>query len=257
LKSIDPTARDCYLLEIEGVELGPVIPGQFVHLRVLPATDPFLRRPFSVHSYNTGNRLLSLLFQERGKATGILKELKPGTAIDVMGPLGNGFTLNGVARALLVGGGIGIAPLYYLGRRLREAGVETRMLAGGATSLDLPAENYKPHPEVQILWSTEDGSRGYRGTVVAMLKEHLLKNPREETADMIYSCGPTAMLSEVVKTASNHRIPVEVSLEAVFACGVGACLGCVHPVNAREGTRYLRVCKEGPVFNGKEVIFDA
>ncbi len=253
VRSNDRVAKDWHLLQLEGAVLEIPVPGQFVHLRVSSTTDPLLRRPFSVHFYRPEQGVLSLLLQVKGKGTRMLKKLKTADTVNILGPLGTGFTPASRGKVLLLGGGIGVAPLYYLGCQIVSLGGEPELVVGGASSEYLPGEEFFHSTVMKLAWVTEDGSRGYHGTVVDYLKSY---PGAGHGIEMIYACGPPAMLERVVEEASLRGIPVQVSLEATFACGIGACLGCVHPVKTPEGVSYLRVCKEGPVFNGEDVVFN-
>lgn len=252
---LQKVATRCYQISFKEFYQGNVSPGQFVHLRLGSSTDPLLRRPFSVHDYHREEGMLWLLFQERGKFTRLMKNLQPGDQVDIMGPLGNGFKLDSPGKAILVAGGMGIAPLYFLARAAETRGQEYDLFLGGSTDRELPDEEYFTSLSTCPRWATEDGSRGYQGTIVELLGSYLSHPRNSGRASTVYACGPYAMLSRVVALASQKHLPVQVSLESIFACGTGACLGCVYPIKRGDQTLYLRVCKDGPVFSGEEVIF--
>ncbi len=252
-----PVAADWHLLKIEGFRPAQIAPGQFVHLRVLPTTDPFLRRPFSIHYYEAGKGLLWILFQVKGRATAMMQSLRSGDPVDLIGPMGSGFTLpeSGEERyPVLVAGGIGMAPLYYLARELVDKGNRPYFLLGGASAKHLPGAGYFHGSGFEPYRATEDGSSGYKGTVAELLEEHLSSVDSKKIGPA-YACGPHAMLARVAELISCRGIPVQLSLEASFACGTGACKGCVHPVREKGRTGYARVCREGPVFEGEVVVF--
>ena len=214
-------------------------PGQFVEVRVDGSPSTFLRRPISINFVDKANNELWLLVAMVGEGTRHLASLKQGDRLNCMLPLGNGFTLSGQAgRVLLVGGGVGVAPLLYLGAVLKEQDVDVTFLLGARTSKDLlMLEHFRQFG--RVLMTTEDGSSGEKGFVTnhtSLYKEHF---------DLIQCCGPTPMMKAVARYAREKGVSCEVSLENLMACGLGACLCCVEKTT--EGN--LCVCKEGPVFN--------
>jgi len=214
-------------------------PGQFVEVRVDGSPSTFLRRPISINFVDKANNELWLLVAMVGEGTRHLASLRQGDRLNCMLPLGNGFTLSGQAeRVLLVGGGVGVAPLLYLGAVLKEQGVDVTFLLGARTSKDLlMLEHFRQFG--RVLMTTEDGSSGEKGFVTnhtSLYKEHF---------DLIQCCGPTPMMKAVARYAREKGVTCEVSLENLMACGLGACLCCVEKTT--EGN--LCVCKEGPVFN--------
>ena len=217
----------------------PVAPGQFVEVRVDGEPGVMLRRPISVHDVDPDAGTLSLLVQVVGKGTRRLSQLAEGDRVNVVYPLGHGFTVDlpASSRALLVGGGAGIAPLFYLSKVLKAKGVDCTILLGGRTAELIPVrDEFRPYGTVCL--STDDGSLGHNGLVV--------ENPAfAEQYDIIYTCGPTPMMKAVARSAAERGIRCEVSLENMMACGVGACLCCVTDTD--HGHRC--VCKDGPVFD--------
>lgn len=214
-------------------------PGQFVEVRVDGSPSTFLRRPISINFVDKANNELWLLVAMVGEGTRHLASLKQGDRLNCMLPLGNGFTLSGQdGRVLLVGGGVGVAPLLYLGAVLKQQGVDVTFLLGARTSKDLlMLEHFRQFG--RVLMTTEDGSSGEKGFVTnhtSLYKEHF---------DLIQCCGPTPMMKAVARYAREKGVSCEVSLENLMACGLGACLCCVEKTT--EGN--LCVCKEGPVFN--------
>ena len=222
-------------------KLPPILPGQFVEVRVDGSPATFLRRPISVHQVDYEKNELWLLVQVVGDGSRRLAELEAGDVLNVILPLGNGFSLppRKDARVLLVGGGCGIAPLLYLGAYLRQQGyVRCDFLLGARTAADLlQLDEYRRYG--QVFTTTEDGSHGERGFVTHHPVMH------EGGIDMIYACGPTPMMKAVASLAREAGIACEVSLENTMACGLGACLCCV--TDTTEG--HVCVCTEGPVFN--------
>ena len=225
-----------------GGTMQPVMPGQFVEVQVEGCREVMLRRPISVHDVDQEAGTMSLLVQIVGNGTRRLSELKEGDTLNVVYPLGHGFsiplsTLHSPLSALLVGGGAGIAPLLHLAKVLAASGIRPTILLGGRTADLIPVrEDFKPYGELCI--ATDDGSLGHKGLVVS--------HPAfAEQYDVIYSCGPTPMMKAVARSAAERGICCEVSLENMMACGVGACLCCVTDTD--QGHRC--VCKDGPVFD--------
>lgn len=214
-------------------------PGQFVEVRVDGSPSTFLRRPISINFVDKANNELWLLVAMVGEGTRHLASLRQGDRLNCMLPLGNGFTMSGQAgHVLLVGGGVGVAPLLYLGAVLKQQGVDVTFLLGARTSKDLLMLEYF-RQFGRVLMTTEDGSSGEKGFVTnhtSLYKEHF---------DLIQCCGPTPMMKAVARYAREKGVSCEVSLENLMACGLGACLCCVEKTT--EGN--LCVCKEGPVFN--------
>ncbi len=220
-------------------KMQPVTPGQFVEVQVEGCREVMLRRPISVHDVDQEADTMSLLIQIVGNGTRRLAELKVGDKLNMVYPLGHGFSTDIPAgsRALLVGGGAGIAPLLHLAKELGAKGIKPTILLGGRTAELIPIrDDFKPYGELFI--ATDDGSLGHKGLVIShpAFAEHY---------DMIYTCGPTPMMKAVARLAAERGIRCEVSLENMMACGVGACLCCVTDTD--QGHRC--VCKDGPVFD--------
>jgi dihydroorotate dehydrogenase electron transfer subunit len=230
--------------------LGRAAPGQFLQVRIGEGHDPLLRRPFSVHEVDRRKGLASLLFQVRGRGTVWLAARQPGEALDVMGPLGRGFPqpLPEVTN-VLVAGGIGVAPLFFLAQELASAGRRVVFLFGAASRDKLWRLVALQQLGLELAVATEDGSLGYRGLVTGLLQNYLAE---KTGSTVVYACGPREMLREVARLGRESGLPVFVCLEQVMACGIGVCLGCAVPT--RHG--YVRVCKEGPVMAAEEVRWD-
>lgn len=234
-----------YLLELSyNQPLPEILPGQFAEVLISGTDSVFLRRPLSIHDVDYKNNTLSLLVQIVGKGTKHLANIKIGKTLNVMYPLGKGFQLiKPKERALLIGGGCGIAPLLYLARHLKAKGIDVSILIGVRNKEHIiEVEKYCQYGEVFI--TTEDGSEGTKGFVV----DHPAFNSLN-TYKKIYTCGPEVMLKAIAKRASEVGVECEVSLENTMACGIGACLCCV--TETKEGNKC--VCTEGPVFNIKEL----
>lgn len=222
-------------------------PGQFVMVKTTDGIDPLLRRPFSIHRLIPGaSPEFEVLFRAVGAGTQLLARTHVGDRLDVLAPLGQGFTLEG-RRPLLVGGGVGVAPLLFLSEAFLARGVTPKLLLGGRRDRDILCHEDFGCLAVPCAFATEDGSMGEPGLVTRLL-ERELAGDTEGAA--VYACGPIPMLAAVAKICRARAVPCQVSLEAHMACGVGACLGCVV---AGAHQPYLRVCKEGPVMDAGEV----
>ena len=218
-------------------------PGQFVHVRIGKSYDPLLRRPISISDVDVTHHTITLIYRVVGKGTALLAQYAEGDMLDCMGPLGNGFRLEGT-RPLLVGGGMGLAPLIYLARSLSACSPE--VLLGGRTREELFWPKMFKDFCREIHMTTDDGSVGVKGTVLDLLPQLLT-----EKYDMIYTCGPQPMMQGVAALAKEQHIPCQISLEKYMACGIGACLSCTCA--AKDGKR-RKVCTDGPVFWAEEVL---
>lgn len=227
-------------------ELPEMLPGQFVEVKVDNATT-FLRRPISINYIDRSKNELWLLIQIVGDGTLSLSNLKADDVVNIILPLGNSFTIPAEANGqelLLIGGGVGTAPMLYLGDFLKKLGFSPSFLLGARSAKDvLQIADFEALGNVYI--TTEDGSLGEKGYVT---QHSVLKNKR---FDRIYTCGPKPMMVAVAKVASEASIDCEVSLENTMACGIGACLCCVEKTT--DG--HICVCTEGPVFNIKKLTW--
>jgi len=224
--------------------IGEIRPGQFVQVAIPDAPHTFLRRPISVNNVEDG--MLWLLVRRAGEGTGHLASIPVGQKLDLLLPLGNGFTLpdSSLSHPLLVGGGVGIAPMLYLAKCLNATGIRPEILIGARTAADLlQVDELQRYGTVHI--STDDGSRGQHGVVTA-------NSCLEERRDIIYCCGPTPMMHAVARYARHNNIPCFVSLENMMACGLGACLCCVE--KTVHGN--VCVCTDGPVFDINELNWE-
>ena len=226
--------------------LPEMLPGQFAEIRVDNSPSTFLRRPISINYVDREKNEVWFLVQLVGDGTRKLATLEKGDLLNVVLPLGYGFSMPQTPeeKVLLVGGGVGTAPMLYLGESLLKRGCKPSFLLGARSKNDLlQLEQFASLGEVYI--TTEDGSMGEKGyvTMHSVLKEHKF--------DMIYTCGPKPMMVAVAKYAKESDTECEVSLENTMACGVGACLCCVEKTD--EG--HVCVCKEGPVFNIKKLLW--
>ena len=238
-------AKSTYLLLQSDEPLEEIKAGQFVQVRVDDAQHTYLRRPISIHDVDYKNRTITLLVQRVGEGSNKIADTELNDTLNIIYPLGNGFTIpEKKQNVILVGGGIGIAPLYYLGKMLKEKGIEPQFLLGGRSKSDLiMLEDFESVGKVYI--TTNDGSLGEEGFVT----QHSIW--KEKKFDMIYTCGPKPMMMALTKMARENNIDCEVSLENLMACGLGACLCCVE--NTIEG--HVCVCKEGPVININKLLW--
>jgi dihydroorotate dehydrogenase electron transfer subunit len=227
-------------------------PGQFVMVKASADPYPLLRRPLSLH--DAGNGRIALFFKIAGRGTRALAGRRVGENLDILGPLGRGFSVSdGLAgkRALLVGGGRGIAPLYFLGRELLKRRAEVVVLYGGKCVEDIPLRERFEAAGLPLLCSTDDGTFGFRGLVTELLGEELGRKP----VDHLFVCGPDAMMKAVAAAARAAGVPAEFSLEALMGCGIGACWGCVRRIRNESGDGWVKICEEGPVFSGERIVW--
>lgn len=251
---------------ILGIHCPPIAnhikPGQFIMLKVSEDSSPLLRRPFSVYKNYPENHpekkkrgCLFIYYKEVGKGTQKMTALKKGQTLNLIGPLGKGFTLPPLpssANIILIGGGVGIVSLYPIAEALKNR--KMFVFIGGKTRDDiLCLEDFKNFSS-KVSVATEDGSLGFRGTVVDLFLSQR-KNFTKNRKYYIYSCGPVAMLKALAGSVKFKNFICQASLEARMGCGFGACWGCVVKTN-HPRTPYQRVCKEGPVFSFKDILWE-
>jgi dihydroorotate dehydrogenase electron transfer subunit len=251
-------AAEVFLMQVhcpQVVSMGQ--PGQFLHLRVGEDPDPLLRRPLSIFRTDPEKGVVSLLFRVVGRGTRLMSRMRVGETIDLIGPLGRGFSAAQATRtALVVAGGLGVAPLFFLTENLIRKGVCVHFLLGAQSKKQLLCCTMLRSLGAGLLISTDDGSAGFHGLITQLLEELLVKENFDHSCTMIFSTGPEAMMAGVALLARRFSIPAQFSLERRMACGVGACLGCVVLCRTRSGGReYRRVCADGPVFDLEEVVF--
>lgn len=219
------------------------VPGQFVNV-YLDTDGKLLPRPISICEADEKTGVLRLVYRVAGKGTEILSEKKPGETVRLLGPLGNGFPMEG-QNVFLIGGGIGIPPMLELAKRFPG---DVQIVLGYADKNLFLAEELGEYGPVYV--STDDGSRGTSGNVIDAIRANDLK------ADVIYACGPKPMLRSLKEYAMRHEMTCWLSMEERMACGVGACLGCVcetTETDAHSNVKNKRVCKDGPVFRAEEI----
>ena len=231
-------------------------PGQFLMLRVdSDSKDPLLRRPFSIHEKSDDNRL-TILYKVVGQGTSLFSTLKEDDSISVIGPLGNGFSLpHPEERAILVAGGMGIAPLFFLAQALSRAQKRhMKMLLGFPTSQEVVLADQLKDLGVNLSLATEDGSLGFRGLVTDLFDQSI--DQESEAKPIIYACGPRPMIKKIVNKAMTFNLKCFVSMEGFMACGLGICLGCA--IKAAQGKEkvYYYVCQDGPVFSAEMIDWE-
>ena len=275
-------SRDFYKIRVESVYLAKNSkPGQFVEVKCSDGFEPLLRRPLGVHRIS--NNGIEILYEVVGKGTKLLSRKRSGDIIDVIGPLGNGFSfarsmVHGPWSMVLIAGGVGVAPLVALAENLvhssklivhgKRKKIKLYVLIGARTKSHILCVDEFKKLGAEVIIYTEDGSLGKKGLITAGLNS-LLPTLNSQLST-IYACGPIAMLKTIAKIAETKRIPCQVSMEERMACGVGVCLGC--PVRIRTAysvqrtalTQYAQrntqyeykmVCKDGPVFNAEDVVW--
>jgi len=224
-----------------------VDPGQFVNVRISQDSDPLLRRPFSIHGVRGSS--IKILYEVVGRATRILSEKKAGEYLDIIGPLGKGFSIINSRISIIVAGGMGVAPLVFLAEKIKKG--KSLVLIGAKTKGQILCEKDFGGLGCEVKISTDDGSQGFRGKVTGLLEKILICTQYPVRSTIIYACGPRPMLKEIIRISKKCKLPAQVSLEEHMACGIGACLGCV--VETSEGLK--RVCKDGPVFKAEEIVY--
>lgn len=223
-------------------------PGHFVMVRVSDGLDPLLRRPFGV--YRVGQGTVELLYAVVGKGTEILSRKMPGESVDLLGPLGNGFTLPAKGqRAVMVAGGMGIVPLYMLAKKVKGS----VMLFGARSAKEASVADDFKALDIKLRIATQDGSVGKKGLVTDLLQDEI------RPGDVIYACGPAGMLKKIASIAAHAGVRCQVSLERSMACGIGVCLGCAVKASGHKeasNRNYKMVCSEGPVFDSEDIDWE-
>jgi dihydroorotate dehydrogenase electron transfer subunit len=245
--SVEQVADATYRLRFHAPELAATLrPGQFLNVLTSDMYDPLLRRPYSISMVR--GKECEILFSVVGKGTALLAEMREGEQLGVLGPLGNTFGYDKpFDTAIIVAGGIGVAPFPYLTSYLRQRGKPVHTFLGARNAARVVREGLDG-----LHIATDDGSEAYHGTSVACLDAFLDATPVSNAR--IFACGPNAMLAAAQELAGRRGIPCELSLESEMACGVGICQGC--PIERVEGERkYALVCTDGPCFDSADIIF--
>ena len=234
-------SADTYQLTIECPEIALIAkPGQFISIL---CGHVLLRRPFSIAGVDGFD--LKIIYKLKGKGTDYLSKLESGSVVDIVGSLGKGFKVDS-KNALLVGAGVGVAPLVFLADAFSKQNTQYKLLAGFRTFIDIKEIN-----KDECIVVTEDNSSQRRGLITDYLEELIL----ELKPDTIYACGPEPVLKKCVELAKKHNCKVEVALEQVFGCGVGVCMGCITEIIENGEVVNKRICKDGPVFDGRTLVW--
>ena len=254
-------APNIFLIKLSAPSVAQdALPGQFIHIKCSADNYPLLRRPISIHRIDKKKGEIYILFQVVGEGTKLLSQRVTGDDLDIIGPIGNGFNIYPESRKIMIiGGGIGVAPLLALCEESIRQGNEVQVLIGAQKKeLVIGEENFrKLGAKVDV--ATDDGSYKYKGLATDLLEESIKKG---WLADQIFACGPKLKLKKIVEVSLEAHIDCQVSLEERMACGIGACLGCVCKIKTKgkkEGKvkyEFKRVCVDGPIFEGSEVVWD-
>jgi dihydroorotate dehydrogenase electron transfer subunit len=246
-------AAGIFLLDFEAPDLADKShPGHFVHLRTAEGWDPLWRRPFSIHRISEDEGRVRILYRKVGRGTSRMQAFKTGDTINLIGPLGKPFDLTGAFHtAVIIAGGLGIAPVFFLADRLVDAGKKTILLWGVRRSGELYGLDELKKRGVDVRTATEDGSAGFRGCVTDLLKAFLSATV-PLASPMGFACGPTPMLSTLKEIVRGTGFRWQASLEERMACGAGVCQGCAVRI---QNQGYQMVCSDGPVFELEEIAF--
>jgi len=254
-------APNIHLIRLDAPAIAQdTLPGQFIHIRCSQNYHPLLRRPISIYRIDKEKGEIYILFQVVGEGTKLLSQRAVGDNLDILGPIGNGFNIYPKSKKIMiVGGGIGVAPLLALCEESIRQEKEVRVLIGALKKeLVIEEENFR-NLGAKVDVATDDGSYQYKGLVTDLL-ERAVKGGW--LADQIFACGPKPMLKKINEIALQANINCQVSLEERMACGIGACLGCVCKIKTKDKKEdkvkyeYKRVCVDGPIFEGSEVVWD-
>jgi len=252
---IEKVARGIFLMRLCNQEISRrVLPGQFVNVLVRDEPIPLLRRPFSVCRTNPAEGTFDLLWKIYGRGTALMAQRRRGDHFNVLGPLGHGFSISPTLKcAIVIAGGLGVAPMPLLIGFLRAQGAAVQVLLGARTKGELwGAEMFEAQGAVVRL-ATDDGSNGLKGFVTALLQEEL-RQPHDVE---VFACGPMPMLAKVAQISLEAKVSAQLAVETVMGCGFGICMGC--PIMPAAGVktfgRYLLACVDGPVFRAGEVVF--
>lgn len=253
----DEVAEDFYLARLRASHIAAeVVPGQFVNIEVSATHAPFLRMPLSVCAVDRGADTIDLLYENMGPKSSSFSRLRPGIETRCLGPLGKGFSAPTTsARAVLVGGGIGVPPMIFWGRTLLAQGVDVALLVGARSAAKHLPDDLLSGCSNDLRRATDDGSLGHDGLVTDLLREELARGECS-----VYTCGPHAMMAAVAALCIEADVPCQVSLEEYMACGIGICVGCVVRVKNEPNNSayddYSRICVDGPVFDARHISWE-
>ncbi len=249
----DELAAGYRLLVVKAPEMAPrLVPGQFVHVKVPALEKSALRRPFSV--FNAEDGKVYILYKTVGRGTAALNAADVGETLEIIGPLGHGFPVKCDGAALLVGGGYGVAPLYFLAKRLIASGWKGRLavFVGGRTKTDLLAVEEFRSLGVELHLATNDGSEGVKGLVTDPLDDEIIKIREGGGKFELFACGPDPMLKAVALRATGTKSKGWISMDRHMICGVGACYACIQKTVRGNS----RCCVEGPVFAAEDLVWE-
>lgn len=235
-----------------------VVPGQFVHVKVPRLDDAALRRPFSVFDADAEAGTLTVLYKIVGRGTEALAKESVGAEVEVIGPLGFGFPVKCEGVPLLVGGGYGVAPLYFLAKRMLEKGdiQKPKLFVGGRTKDDLLAVEKFRELGIEVFTATNDGSEGVKGFVTEPLDDELIRLREKAGRFELFTCGPDGLLKAVSDRALGTGSKGWISMDRHMICGVGACFACIQKLKRPNGEVWnARCCVNGPVFKAEEIVW--
>lgn len=254
--SLNQISNTAYIHEFYAPEIAKTaFPGHFLQLRIQNQYTPFLARPFSVLKVDRDKGTVFVLYKTFGETTKILSKKLVGEKVNLVGPLGNVFKPEKYKNLLLIGGGIGVPPLYYLTKHFDISDKSVKIFFGAGNKSELFLKDEFDKMNIDITYSTDDGSFGNK-ELVTIPFERELKNHSNNPETIVMSCGPLPMLKAVQNLALKYNVQAQLSVEAVMACGIGLCQGCIIPkrMNNESEQEYVLVCKEGPIFNEKELV---
>lgn len=237
---INQVSKSLYYIEFEPDNKFESKAGQFVSILCPNNT---LRRPFSIASLEDNK--IGVLFKKKGEGTEYIASLNVGDTIDFIGAMGNGFKFDQKERALLIGAGVGVAPVFYLKNEMNKVGVDNRLIAGFVSKEEIPC-----NMEFDSI-ATDDGSIGLKGSILDYVENEI----NEYKPTSIYACGPHIVLKKITDISQKYNIPCFVALEKVMACSIGVCRGCVIKLLKNGKLVNASVCQDGPVFKGEEVVW--
>ena len=244
--------KDIFKFSVEANEIVKTAkPGSFIEIRVNDQTEPFLRRPISIYNMDKEAEILEFIFQVKGNGTNILSKKEVGDKIDILGPLGYGtFKFEKYDNVEIIGGGIGIFPLYELAKEAKAQGKKVSTYLGFRNKDLVMLEKEFKEVSDKLVITTDDGSYAEKGFAIDYLKKDI-----EKKNTCIFACGPLPMLKAVQKYALENSLSCQISLEEKMGCGLGVCLGCAvkKASSPKDNPEYYHVCKGGPVFNAKDV----
>jgi len=251
-----------FLIKLSAIPIAQdAVPGQFVYIKCSNNNYPLLRRPMSIHRIDKEKGEICILFQTKGEGTKLLAQRHPGDYIDIIGPIGNGFFVNPKSKkVIIVGGGIGVAPLQALIEKLVSERKDVRVLIGALRKEMVLCEERIANCGAKVDVCTDDGSYMYKGFVTDLLEDAIQGG---WLADQVFACGPEPMLKKVAAITVEANMPCQVSLEERMGCGIGACMTCVCKIKIKtdvaateENCQYKRVCVDGPIFEASKVVWD-